>query len=135
MAEKTRVDFNAPDSLVERADAVADLLDISRTQLLVRALRDELDDLAADESFRRELRRAYYAGRVGFEAVERLLGTEEALRIQLLAESLGRDPPEPHLDDDPPVPDEFYDGAVPEWTPDGPGRDGESDDANPDERR
>jgi hypothetical protein len=38
--EKTRVDFNAPASLVEQADAIADLLGVSRTQLLVDALRD-----------------------------------------------------------------------------------------------
>ena len=33
--EKTRVDFNAPKSLVERADSVIEILDISRTWLLM----------------------------------------------------------------------------------------------------
>lgn len=119
MAEnKTRVDFNAPESLVERADAVADLLDISRTQLLVEALRDELETRLSDEQFQRQLRQAYYDDRLDFETVEAMLGTEEALRLQLLQESLTRDAPEPRLDGELPTQAEFYDGPVPEWTPD-----------------
>jgi hypothetical protein len=51
--EKTRVDFNAPKSLVERAGSVVDILDISRTRLLIDALEDELTELANDEEFRR----------------------------------------------------------------------------------
>lgn len=119
MAEnRTRVDFNAPESLIERADVVADLLDISRTQLLVEALRDELDSRLSDDQLRQRLEQAYYDDRVDFETVEAMPGTEEALRLKLLRESLDRDGPEPHLDGDLPTQGEFYDGPVPEWTPD-----------------
>lgn len=119
MAEnKTRVDFNAPESLVERADVAADLLDISRTQLLVEALRDELESRLSDEQFQRQLRQAYYDDRLDFETVETMLGTEEAIRLQLLRASLTRDTPEPRLDGELPTQAEFYDGSVPEWTPD-----------------
>lgn len=116
--EKTRVDFNAPASLVERADEVADLLDISRTRLLIDALQDELEDLAADEEFRRRLKAAYYDGRTDFGTVESILGREAAMRVKLLEESLDREPPEPELVADLPSDDEFYDGEVPEWTSD-----------------
>lgn len=116
--ERTRVDFNAPTPLVERADTVADLLDISRTQLLIEALRGEIDDLATDDEFRRVLGDAYYAGETDFETVESVLGTEEAMRMKLLRESLDREPPEPRIDGDLPTAAEFYDGDVPEWTPD-----------------
>lgn len=117
--EKTRVDFNAPASLVERADAVADLLGVSRTRLLVDALRDELDTLASDEGFRRRLADAYYADRVDFQTVESVLGTEEAMRVKLLRDSLDREPPEPRVEDvELPASDEFYADTVPEWTPD-----------------
>lgn len=118
MAEdRTRIDFNAPTSLVERADSLADILGTSRTRLLVDALREELDDLARDEGVRREVRAAFYDDRVTFETVESVLGTEEALRMRLLRESLNRAAPEPHLEDLP-ADDEFYDGDVPEWAPD-----------------
>jgi hypothetical protein len=43
MAEKkTRVDFNAPKSLVKRADSVVDILNISRSRLLIDVLEDKL---------------------------------------------------------------------------------------------
>ena len=114
--EKTRVDFNAPKSLVERADSVVEILDISRTRLLIDALEDELEELAADEEFRRRLSDAYYDGRIGYDTVEAVLGREEALRMKLLRESIDRTPAEPHLDDSLPNDDAFYDGEIPEWT-------------------
>lgn len=117
--EEIRVDFNAPSSLVERADAIAELLDMSRTQLLTEALRDELESRLSDEQFRQELKQAYYDGRIGFDTVESMLGTEEALRLKLLSESIGRDAPEPRLAGDLPSGDAFYDGdePLPEWNP------------------
>lgn len=111
--ERTRIDFNSPTPLVERADNLADLLDTTRTQILIDALRDHLDDLARDESVPRKVKDAFYDGQIKFETVESLLGTEEALRMQLLRESLDRETPEPHLDESP-ADNEFYDGDHPE---------------------
>ena len=127
--EKTRVDFNAPKSLVERADSVVEILDISRTRLLIDALEDELEELAADKEFRRRLSDAYYDGRIGYDTVEAALGREEALRLKLLRESIDRTPAEPHLDDSLPSGDVFYDGEIPEWT------DSQSPDPSDDESR
>lgn len=119
MAEnRTRVDFNAPESLVERADLIADLLDISRTRLLVDALRDEVDRRIDDEQVRQRLRESYYDGRVDFETVESLLGTEEAMRLQLLRASLDRDPPEPQVKTSLPDRAAFYSDVPETWTPD-----------------
>lgn len=114
--EKTRVDFNAPKSLVERADSVVEILDISRTRLLIDALEDELEALAQDEEFRRRLSDAYYDGRVDYDTVEAILGREEAMRMKLLRASIDRTPAEPQLEDSLPSDDSFYDDDVPEWT-------------------
>ncbi|MFB6128195.1 MAG: hypothetical protein ABEJ47_00390 [Halorhabdus sp.] len=114
--EKTRVDFNAPKSLVERADSVSEVLDISRTRLLIDALEDELQELANDERFRRRLSDAYYDGRVEFDTVEAVLGREEAMRLQLLEASIDRTPAEPRLEDGLPSDDSFYEGEKPDWT-------------------
>lgn len=113
--EKTRVDFNAPASIIERADNVAELLDISRTRLLIDALQDELDELVNDEGFRSHLRDAYYDERIDFQTVKSVLGQEEAMRMQLLRASIDREPPEPQLKAELPGDDEFYDGEVPVW--------------------
>jgi hypothetical protein len=122
--EKTRVDFNAPKSLVRRADSVVEILDISRTRLLIDALEDELKELANDEEFRRRLSDAYYDDRVDYDTVESILGREEAMRLQLLRESIDRTPPTPTLNDGLPTDDVFYDGDVAQWT--------ESDSSDPD---
>ena len=116
--EKTRVDFNAPKSLVERADSVVEILDISRTRLLIDALEDELETLANDEAFRRRLGDAYYDDRVDYDTVETILGREEAMRLKLLRASIDRQPAVPQLDEDLPSDDEFYDGNVRVWTDD-----------------
>jgi hypothetical protein len=119
MAEdRKRVDFNAPESLVHQADVLADVLDVSRTRLLVDALREEIDDRLADEHVQRRVRAAYYDGRVDFETVEALMGTEEAMRLQLLRASLDRDPPEPQVDTTLPTQAEFYTESPSVWTPD-----------------
>jgi hypothetical protein len=54
--EKTRIEFDAPTSLVDRVDTVAEVLDIPRTQLLIDARENKLDELAAEETFRRRYR-------------------------------------------------------------------------------
>jgi hypothetical protein len=94
--ERTRVDFNAPESLIRQADAVADLLDTSRTRLLVEALRDELESLTSQETFRRQLREAYYDDRIDLATVRSVLGTEEAMRVRRLRSTLEREPPAPY---------------------------------------
>ncbi|WP_049998836.1 hypothetical protein [Halococcus sediminicola] len=113
--EKTRVDFNAPASIVERADNVAELLDISRTRLLIDALQDELDELINEEGFRAHLRDAYYDERIDFQTVKSVLGQEEAMRMNLLRASIDREPPEPQLKAELPTDEKFYDGEVPVW--------------------
>lgn len=99
--EKTRVDFNAPSSLVAQADVIAELLDTSRTQLLIEALRDEITDLITDEDFKRRVNQAYFSGQIDIEVLESVLGPEEASQMRLLHESVGRDPPEPRTDIEP----------------------------------
>ena len=114
--ERTRVDFNAPKSLVERADSVVEILDISRTRLLIDALEDELEALANDEEFRRRLSDAYYDGHVEYDTVEAVLGREEAMRMKLLRASIDRTPAVPQLEDGLPHDEAFYNGEIAEWT-------------------
>ena len=81
-----------PKSLVKGADSVVEILDISRTRLLIEALEDELEELANDEEFRRRLSDVYHDGRVDYDTVEAILGREEAMRLKLLQESIDRTP-------------------------------------------
>ena len=114
--KKTRVDFNAPQSLVERGDTVVEILDTSRTRLLIDALEDELEKLANDEEFRRRLGDGFYHDRIDYDTVETILGREEAMRMKLLRESIDQSPAIPQLEDNLPSDDEFYNDEVSEWT-------------------
>ncbi len=113
--EKTRVEFDAPKSLVDRVDTVAEVLDIPRTQLLIDALENKLDELANEETFRRRLSNAYYDGHTDYDTVKTILGREEAMRLKLLRESIEQTSDIPELKDDLPSDDSFYDGGVAEW--------------------
>lgn len=127
-SKKTRVDFNAPESLVEQADIITDLLDISRTRLLIEALQDEIEDLTQDEQFQQQVKEAYYDRRVDFATVKSILGTEQAMRARLIRESLDRDPPEPQVENELPSQEEFYSEPISEWTPDESASELDSDD-------
>jgi hypothetical protein len=90
--EKTRVEFDAPKSLVDRVETVAEVLDIPRTRLLIDALTNKLAEHANDEEFRQRLSNAYYDGRTDYDTVEAILGRKEAMRLKLLQESINRTP-------------------------------------------
>lgn len=117
--EKTRVEFDAPKSLVERIDTVAEVLDIPRTRLLIDALENKLDELANEETFRRRLSNAYYDDRTDYDTVKTILGREEAMRLKLLRESIDQTSAIPELKDDLPSDDSFYDGEVAGWNASG----------------
>ena len=46
-----RVHFQSPEYLVERLDAIADLFDKDRTDVLVEAIREYIEDAADNETF------------------------------------------------------------------------------------
>jgi len=114
--EKTQVEFDAPKSLIERVDTVAEVLDIPRTRLLIDALENKLDEFATEETFRRRLSDAYYDGRTDYDTIETILGREEAMRLKLLRASIDHTFAIPEVTDDLPSDDTFYDGEVSEWS-------------------
>ncbi|WP_240792392.1 hypothetical protein [Salarchaeum sp. JOR-1] len=58
--DKKRVQFRAPDRLIDRADALAAVLGEDRTDILVTALREYLQDAAHDDALTQEIAAAYY---------------------------------------------------------------------------
>lgn len=125
--ERRRVDFNAPASLVERADEVAELLGVSRTRLLVDALETELDARTDGDRFRRRVREAFYEGRISPETVETVLGREEATRLRLLRSAVDRRPPVPDEHPERPADDAYYEGSIPAFEPAAETHDGSGD--------
>ena len=87
-----RVHFQSPEYLVERLDAIADLFDKDRTDLLVEAIREYIEETADSETFQELVATKYYDGQLEFEAVKQLVGAETAQRLRLLKADLEGEP-------------------------------------------
>ena len=84
-----RVHFQSPEYLVERLDATADLFDKDRTDVLVEAIREYIEDTADSETFQELVAAKYYDDQLDFETVKQLVGAETAQRLRLLKSDLG----------------------------------------------
>ncbi|MCD2205194.1 hypothetical protein [Halobacterium sp. KA-6] len=90
--EPRRVHFQSPEYLVERLDAVAELFDTDRTDLLVEAIREYLEETADSETFQELVATKYYDDQLEFETVKQLVGTETAQRLRILKADLEDEP-------------------------------------------
>lgn len=104
--DSRRVHFQSPAELVEQFDAVADVFDRDRTDLLIEAMREYVRETADDEEFQRMVAERYYDDRLAFDDVRKLVGAETARRLRLLKADLDADP----LDLDAPTDADVYDG-------------------------
>ncbi|WP_229114805.1 hypothetical protein [Halapricum desulfuricans] len=90
-SEKKRVQFRAPRRLVDRTDALADVLGEDRTDILVTALREYLQDATHDDALTQEIAAAYYDDEISLELLKSLVGAEEAANLQVLKQQLDED--------------------------------------------
>ena len=86
--DKRRVQFRAPDRLVERADALADVLGEDRTDILVTALREYLQEATHDDRLVQEIAAAYFDDEITGEQLKTLVGAEEAANLRVLKQQL-----------------------------------------------
>src|SRR6056297_1050583 len=101
-----RVHFQSPEYLVERLDAIADLFDKDRTDVLVEAMREYIEDTADSETFQELVATKYYDDQLDFETAKQLVGAETAQRLRLLKSDLSDEP----LDIAAPDAVDIYDG-------------------------
>ncbi|MFB6134434.1 MAG: hypothetical protein ABEJ55_05550 [Halanaeroarchaeum sp.] len=109
-----RVHFKSPAELVERLDTLAELFDRDRTDLLIEAIREYVQETAEEEEFQRLVAGRYYEDQLAFEEVKELVGAETAQRFRLLKADLEDAP----LDLDAPEDVDVYDGERRTITPD-----------------
>ena len=87
-----RVHFQSPEYLVDRLDAIASLFDKDRTDLLVDAIREYIEETAESETFQELVATKYYDDQLEFEMVKQLVGAETAQRLRLLKADLEGEP-------------------------------------------
>jgi hypothetical protein len=90
--EPRRVHFQSPEYLVDRLDAIADLFDKDRTDLLVEAIREYIEDTTGSETVQELVATKYYDDQLKFETVKQLVGAETAQRLRLLKTDLDDEP-------------------------------------------
>lgn len=93
--DKRRVQFRAPRGLVERADVLATVLETDRTDIIISALREYLQDAAHNDALKQEIADTYYDGEITVEQLQTLVGHEEAANFRVLKTQLS----EAFLDD------------------------------------
>jgi len=89
--DKKRVQFRAPNRLINRADALATVLGEDRTDILVTALREYLQDAAHNDALTQEIAAAYYDDEITYEQLKSLVGAEEAANLRVLKQQLDDD--------------------------------------------
>lgn len=86
--DKKRVQFRAPHGLVDRADALATVLETDRTDILTNALREYLREASHDDDLTQEIADAYYEDDITLEQLQELVGHEEAANFRVLKDQL-----------------------------------------------
>ncbi|MFB6139642.1 MAG: hypothetical protein ABEJ26_04315 [Halosimplex sp.] len=87
-SDKRRVQFRAPEDLVDRTDALAAVLETDRTDVLTSALREFLREASHDDDLVQEIADAYYRDEITFEQLRGLVGHERAADFRVLKEQL-----------------------------------------------
>jgi len=90
-AEKKRVQFRAPNQLIDRTDALATVLGEDRTHILIEALREYLRDATHDDRLVQEIAASYYDDEISFGELKDLVGAEEAANLRVLKQQLSTD--------------------------------------------
>lgn len=88
MSSSKRVQFRAPEQLIEQADVLATAEDRDRTDVLIDALRNYLSDSTESDDVKRDLANAYYEESIGYEEIKKILGPKEAENLRILKDQL-----------------------------------------------
>ncbi|MCQ4333851.1 hypothetical protein KM295_10230 [Natronomonas sp. F2-12] len=89
--DKRRVQFRAPEGLVERTDVLATVLETDRTDVIISALRKYLRDAAHNDELKQEIAEAYYGEEISFGQLKDLVGHEEAANFRVLKTQLSEE--------------------------------------------
>ncbi|WP_058367365.1 CopG family ribbon-helix-helix protein [Haloparvum sedimenti] len=87
-----RVNVRLPEELVTRADIAAEVTHKNRTELLVEALRQYLEEKGEEESFREAVVELYLQDEIDFDALADVIGTRDAEAVRASKDVLDRGP-------------------------------------------
>jgi len=78
----TKVNFRLPNELVEKADVAAEVTHKNRTEIVVEALQEYLEEVEDDEKFREAVVELYLDEQIGFEVLKEFIGRQDAESVR-----------------------------------------------------
>jgi len=78
----TRVNFRLPDELLDKADVAAAATHKNRTEIVVEALQEYLDEMEDQETFKQTVVDLYLDGEIGFDSLKEVLGRQDAESVR-----------------------------------------------------
>ncbi|MBP1986634.1 ribbon-helix-helix domain-containing protein [Halolamina salifodinae] len=85
-----RVNFRLPEELITQADIAAEVTHKNRTEVLVEALRQYLEEIESEESFREAVVELYLDGEIEFEKLAEVIGRQDAEAVRASKNVLDR---------------------------------------------
>ena len=77
-----RVNFRLPEELITQADIAAEVTHKNRTEVLIEALRQYLEEIESQESFREAVVELYLEDQVEFEKLVEVIGRQDAEAVR-----------------------------------------------------
>ena len=85
-----RVNFRLPEELVTQADIAAEVTHKNRTEILIEALRQYLEELGAENRFREAVVELYLDDQIDFEKLAEIIGRQDAEAVRSSKQVLDR---------------------------------------------
>ena len=85
-----RVNFRLPEELIAQADVAAEVTHKNRTEILIEALREYLEEKESDESFREAVVELYLDDQIEFEKLAEVIGRQDPESVRASKNVLDR---------------------------------------------
>ena len=78
----TKVNFRLPDDLLEKADIAAKITHKNRTDLVIEALREYVEDIEDTDEFKETVIDLYLDDQIEFEILKEFIGHQDAEAVR-----------------------------------------------------
>lgn len=78
----TRVNFRLPEDLIQKTDVAAEITHKNRTEVLIEALQEYLDDVEDDEKFKEAVVELYLNDQIEFNVLKKFIGRQDAEAVK-----------------------------------------------------
>lgn len=85
-----RVNFRLPEELVTHADIAAEVTHKNRTEILIEALRQYLEEKESEENFREAVVELYLDNQIEFDELAEIIGRQDAEAVEASKQVLDR---------------------------------------------